>query len=140
VRAARAALTGFSLGWRVERLALLAEVRGSDQVRRWVPVADVDLGGVRTVGRGGLPVDLASGTLIDPEAGEVLARAGVSVVGVEPPVVVGRSLDRVAGAIWGPGTAQRWAAPELDADLLSQEWHRRRAEWVAPGDAAGRAV
>jgi 2'-5' RNA ligase len=140
VRAARAALTGCSVGWPVDRLTALAEIRGPDGVRRWVPAADVDLGGVRLVGRGGLPVELAGGTLIDPEAGAALAASGVAgVTGVasEPgsasKVVVARVQEKVAGAVWGPEPGQRWAGPDVDADLLSQEWHRRRADRAAAG-------
>jgi 2'-5' RNA ligase len=131
VRAARAALTGYRVGWRVDRLTALAELRGADRVRRWRPVADADLGGVRVVGRGGLPVELAGGTLLDPEAEAVLAGVGVGVApepaGCRPAsIVVARVEGRVAGVAWGPEPADRWAGPELEADLLSQEWHRRR--------------
>jgi 2'-5' RNA ligase len=135
LRAARAALTGYSAGWWVERLTALAEVRGPDGERCWRPVADVDLGGVRVVGRGGRPVELASGTLVDPEAAAVLAAGGVAVEPLRPPLVVtARVEERVAGAVWGPGPDQRWAGPDVDADLLSQDWHRRRAERAAEGD------
>ena len=50
-------------------MTLLTEVRTpGGGARRWVPLADVDLGGVRTLGRGGLPIELSCGTLLDPEA------------------------------------------------------------------------
>ena len=57
---------------RVEALHLL-EQRHDDRGRRWVPVADVVLGPPVIVGRGGLPTELHSGELVDPEAGAWLA-------------------------------------------------------------------
>jgi hypothetical protein len=145
VRAARAALADYRVTAPVGRVTALAEVRGPDGRRGWRPVADVDLGGVRVVGRGGLPVELASGTLVDPEALDVLRGAGVALAALPPPspagpVVLGRVEGRVAGAVWGPGPAQRWAGPELHADLLTAEWYGRHHEPVGsddPDDPAG---
>ena len=153
VRAARAALAGYRVTAPVGRLTALAEVRGADGRRCWRPVADVDLGGLRVVGRGGLPVELASGTLVDPEALDVLRNAGapeppdplgtvdaVDALDLPGPVVLARVEGRLAGAVWGPAPAQRWAGPELHADLLTAEWLGRQRQRMAPGDQPGRGL
>lgn len=67
LHAALVALAGYRTRWRPERITLLEERREADRVRRWRPVGDVDLGGVRVVGRGGLEWELTAGTLLDPE-------------------------------------------------------------------------
>ena len=51
----------------------LLEQRHTEVGRRWVPVADVALGPAVIVGRGGLPIELTSGELVDPEARAWLA-------------------------------------------------------------------
>jgi len=51
----------------------LLEQRHGPAGRRWVAVADVALGAPVIVGRGGLPTELTSGELVDPEAAAWLA-------------------------------------------------------------------
>ncbi|MPY92471.1 MAG: hypothetical protein GEV08_05200 [Acidimicrobiia bacterium] len=68
VHAATQALGSYRAQLDVVRVTVLAEGRDAQRRRRWAPVADADLGGVRDVGRGGLPTELAAGTLADPDA------------------------------------------------------------------------
>ena len=66
IRAALLALGSFAVPCAVDRVVMLEERRSQDRQRVWVPVADVWLDGVRTIGRGGLEVVLATGSLPDP--------------------------------------------------------------------------
>lgn len=74
--------------------------------RRWVPLADVDLDGVRVVGSGPMALALASGTVIDPD-GQALIQAGaapgppVPSGGDRPLVVTARRDGVVVGVAWG---------------------------------------
>ena len=131
IGAARLALAHVAIPTCLSRITLLTEVRAQGRgARRWVPLADVDLGGVRTLGRGGLPIELSCGTLLDPEARAVLdlpdplpggPPEGVSGAGGAV-VVVGRMADEVVGAAWGPGRGQRRVTGLLDGDVLSAAW------------------
>ena len=131
IGAARLALGHVEIPTCLSRVTLLTEVRAPGRgARRWVPLADVDLGGVRSLGRGGLPIELSCGTMLDPEARVALdlpdplpggspdevAGAGGAVV------VVGRMADEVVGAAWGPGRGQRRVTGLLDGDVLSAAW------------------
>jgi len=78
-----AALGSYRQEISVERVTVLEE--GSD--RTWEPVADAPLGGPRIVGRGGLPLELATGQVVDRDAAALLVaeRAGQLDVGGAPP-------------------------------------------------------
>jgi 2'-5' RNA ligase len=136
IRAARLALAHVAIPTCLNRVTLLAEVRAAGRgARRWVPLADVDLGGVRTLGRGGLPIELSCGTLLDPEARAVLDLPDPLPAG--PPeevsgaggtvVVVGRMAGEVVGAAWGPGRGQRRVTGFIDGNVLSAAWLDARA-------------
>lgn len=73
----------------------LLEAQGDDEggPRRWAPVADVELGAARVVGRGGLPLELTVSSVPDEGAG----RDRVAVTARRDGVVVGRATGRVAG-------------------------------------------
>ena len=133
ISAARLALAHVAIAVRFPRLTLLSEVRGQDRAgspdRRWEPIADVDLGGVRTLGRGGLPIELARGTLLDPEASAALDLPRHPVDPQEPDapgagdtVVVARLDGEVAGAAWGGEPGQRRVVGPVDGDVLSAAW------------------
>jgi 2'-5' RNA ligase len=57
----------------VDRLHLLQH-QDEPPPHPWRPVADVPLGPAVVVGRGGLPIELTPGELVDPEALDLLAR------------------------------------------------------------------
>lgn len=72
--AARVALRHFRGELVVERLTAMVERRHPEAgKRRWEAMADADLGGSRVVGRGGLPLELCTGTVLDPEVRRALA-------------------------------------------------------------------
>jgi 2'-5' RNA ligase len=71
--AGAAALADYLISLVVDRLHLLEERSGADGGRRWVPVADALFGPRVVVGRGSLPLELTTGSLVDPEAAEVLS-------------------------------------------------------------------
>lgn len=113
IPAAIAALSGFVVEVRFERVHLLQEQRHGDAHRGWVPVADAAFGPAIVVGRGGVELDLAVCTLLDPEATafEVASMAGAGLQpappagsrppGTEPVVVVARRRGEVVGVARG---------------------------------------
>ena len=66
------ALSGYVVELEVDRIHLLEERPGPDGGRRWVPFADARFEPRVVVGRGGLPLELTTGSLIDPEASALL--------------------------------------------------------------------
>lgn len=143
IRAARLALSAVAIPARLGRITLLSEVRAAGGDRRWVPFADVDLGGLRTLGRGGLPIELSRGTLLDPEARATLdlrvgsaadaapddaADADDGAGGTGPVVVVARMAGEVVGAAWGPDRRQRRSTDLIDGDVLGAAWLDARSE------------
>ncbi len=126
IRAAVLALGGYRSRLEVERVTVLAERRDADGRRLWRPVADVDLGGVRTIGRGGLPTELVAGTLVDPEVRATFPSVPDAVRG---PVVAARRQGAVVGVAWRGGA--RSAEPEV-ADLLAGE-----VAWLTGGAGRG---
>jgi 2'-5' RNA ligase len=144
IRAATLALAGYRASFTVDRLSVLSEQRDGDGVRRWRPLADVELGGVRLVGRGGLELELAGGTVLDPEARAVLAPASAADgeaghgpedgLGQPGVVVTARREGEVVGAAWQAGDDDPQVLVAASARRqgigthLSREldWHRRR--------------
>lgn len=88
----------------IDRLHVLEE-RHTEAGRRWIPVADVALGPPVVVGRGGLPWELTSGELIDPEAEAWLVATDTVVderpAGTRSLVTVARREETVVGVAWG---------------------------------------
>jgi 2'-5' RNA ligase len=70
--AGAAALADYVVELEIDRLHLLEEQSGPDGGRRWVPIADARFGPRVVVGRGSLPLELTTGSLVDPEARELL--------------------------------------------------------------------
>lgn len=66
--AALDALAGYLVEVTFDRLHLLEEQRGRHGRRVWVPVADAPFESPAIVGRGGIEIELARSTLVDPEA------------------------------------------------------------------------
>jgi 2'-5' RNA ligase len=100
-----AALDSYQQEITVERVTVLEE--GAD--RHWVPLADAPLGGPRIVGRGGLPVELSAGEVLDDEAAALLdaergrwAGGGSRPIRSTAPVVV---TARREGGLVGVATA-----------------------------------
>jgi len=96
--AAVAALSHYHRSVIFEGVHLLQEV-GHSSGRRWVPLADACLGPAAVIGRGGLALELARSTMLDPEAA---ALAGAVIADVtassRPPVVItGRREQSVVG-------------------------------------------
>jgi 2'-5' RNA ligase len=71
ISAATAVLDAFELTITCDRVVLLEEQHG-EAGRRWVPLADALLGPRTIVGRGGLPLELTTGHVVDPEAEALL--------------------------------------------------------------------
>ncbi len=94
-----AAVLEASAGWvgqpvRFDRMHLLDE-QHPPEGKRWVPIADVELGPRSIVGRGGLELELTPSELVDPEATAALAASSpdgpVSLDGPIGPSSMGRS-------------------------------------------------
>ena len=120
----------------IDRVHLLEE-RHTEDGRRWVPVADVALGPPAVVGRGGLPWELTTGELIDPEARGWLRAAGAEAeagpAGTRPLVTVARREEAVAGVAWGwtagpVAECVAWCVGVGDDDTAG---HLQAAWWAA---------
>jgi 2'-5' RNA ligase len=107
--AAIAALADYRVAVTFDRVHVLEE-RHLDEGRRWVPVADCPLAPPAVVGRGGLPLELTTSTLLDPQAARFeeaeLGEPGIAPtatrVDPEPPVVVvARRRGQVVGVARG---------------------------------------
>ncbi|MGI9034023.1 MAG: GNAT family N-acetyltransferase [Acidimicrobiales bacterium] len=118
--AAQAALCDYRTDVIFERIHLLQEGPG----RVWAPIADFALEAPAVVGRGGLPVELWVGDVLDPEAAELSAREwyvlGFTELGTALPherlVVTARREGRVAGVATGWG---RGGVAQLDNLVVS---------------------
>jgi 2'-5' RNA ligase len=75
-----AALDSYQEEITVTRVSVLEE--GED--RHWEPIADAPLGGPRIVGRGGLPLELAAGQVLDRDAASLLAAERAAHLGATP--------------------------------------------------------
>jgi 2'-5' RNA ligase len=71
LHAAVTALRDYTASVTFDGVHLLQEVR-DDRGRRWMPIAAYRFGEPIVVGRGGLPVDLFVGDILDPEARDLL--------------------------------------------------------------------
>lgn len=97
------------------RLHLLEEVRRADGVRVWEPIADMGFEPPAVVGRGGLPVELTTSELLDPEAAEVLASVLPGAAAAPPAAVVTARRD---GAVVGVAIG-RQSGPELELEAVA---------------------
>jgi 2'-5' RNA ligase len=101
---------------RFERIHLLDEQHPSEG-KRWVPVADVELGPRSIVGRGGLELELTPSELVDPEAaaaagiGESARPPDTGVAWPRPLVVAARCEGEVVGLARGATDGRTDAAP-----------------------------
>jgi 2'-5' RNA ligase len=125
---------------RIGSVHLLQERHDGDR-RRWRPIADVALGAPVIVGRGGLPVELTPGDLVDPEALDTSGASPAEVPpGARPLVVAARSEGAVVGVArgWTAGPvselADVWVA-EADSGI---ERHLRAA-WLSAAAVRGSA-
>lgn len=123
--AAITALADYRIEVTFDRLHVLEE-RRFDEGRRWVPAAEHRLGPPAIVGRGGLPLELATSRLVDPQARRFEAEEGSppdegSAGDIRPPdgsavVVVARRHGRVVGVARGRATVD---GPELTSILVA---------------------
>lgn len=130
IRAAITALGDYAVPCTVDRVVMLEERRDSARQHRvWEPMADVWLGGVRTVGRGGIELVLATGSRADPLAlalsrdlegdGPVVAAwdgSGTLLGAVRPGVAPAVTAE---GELWG-------VADHLEAELAFRIAQRYR--------------
>lgn len=133
IAAALDLLGGYRAPLPVGRLTVLVKRRHPEMASRWEPAADVELDGVRTVGGGGpLALELATGTLVDPETAAWLAAVAPEQGPVGP--------DGLAGPSGLVVTARRQGAVVgLALDTVdAPEPARRPAPWVFVDPAARR--
>ena len=105
IAAAQVAMSGFRTDVTFDRVHLLQEGPG----RVWAPVADFELSPPAVVGRGGLPLELRVGDVLDPEARDFSLREwhvlGLSELGVPLPherlAIVARREGQVTGVAAG---------------------------------------
>ncbi len=123
----------------IDRLYLLRQ--HAEPPHRWLPVADVALQPMIIVGRGGLPVELTPGELIDLEALEVLAEMrgsepATAPEGTRPLVVVARRDDVVVGLAegWTAGPVAELLAVHSAHPTDGTDEHLRAAWWSAAAD------
>lgn len=132
IEAAARGLGAYEVRVEVGEVTLLEEVR-DERGRRWVPLADAPLGGPAVVGRGGLPVELSVGRIVDPAAATLVPAhaadpchdpAGPSAQ--EPLVVTARREGTVLGLAAG------WTSGACGAVRLVAV-----SDAVAPGEQVG---
>lgn len=122
-----------------DRLHLLQQQ--PEPPHRWIPVADVRLQQAIIVGRGGLPLELTPGEIVDPEA--LAARADMR--GPEPAtapeatcplVVVARRDQAVVGLAegWTAGPVAELVAVHAVDPADGTDEHLRAAWWSAAAD------
>jgi 2'-5' RNA ligase len=112
IPAALAALADYSAGVTLERVHLLREEPG----RAWRPIADAPFGPPAVIGRGGLPLELATTERLDPEAAALEPATHL--------VVTARRDGRVVGA----ATASLAVHPDhrdegVEEHLRARLWH-----------------
>jgi len=78
IATAVAALDRYAVTVSIDRVVLLVERSDPGEGRRWRPLADAALGPASVVGRGGLPLELVRGRVVDPEAAALADQAGVA--------------------------------------------------------------
>jgi 2'-5' RNA ligase/ribosomal protein S18 acetylase RimI-like enzyme len=113
IAAGLVALADYQVPVTVDRVHLLQELEG----RRWVAIADAPLGPPAIIGRGGLPLELSVGEILDPEAAAYFAASwdqhlrvsyGESATRQRPYVVVARREGAVVGVATGTTDDQAW--------------------------------
>lgn len=100
IAAAQVALSSFGARMPVDRVCLLQEGAG----RVWGPVADCELSAPAVIGRGGLPVELTVGGILDREASALVRAcepAGTPPSAGEALVIAARREGRVVGVAAG---------------------------------------
>jgi 2'-5' RNA ligase len=129
IEAALLALRDYRVEVRVEEISLLQE--GPSPARAWTPVADASFGPLAVVGRGGWPVELATSTIVDPEASALLGLTGPSLPpGVRGRVVTARRDGAVVGVAAGWQRGHEAAIEQLvvaTGELADVERHLRAA-------------
>lgn len=132
LEAAARGLGSYEVEVELGEVTLLEEVR-DERGRRWAPLADAPLGGPAVVARGGLPVELSAGRIIDPEAAALVPAHAVDPcrnpdgpAGQEPLVVTARREGAPLGlaAGWSSG-----ACGEVRLVAVSDA--------IAPGEQVG---
>jgi 2'-5' RNA ligase len=101
IAATCAALTDYRVTVEIEAVHVLEEGPG----RLWAAISDPPLGRPVVVGRGGLPIELTRGAVVDPEAAALSPVAGAP-AGTTPVVVTARRESRVVGVLQG------WTGPD----------------------------
>ncbi|GAC1316393.1 MAG: hypothetical protein NVSMB16_13260 [Acidimicrobiales bacterium] len=111
-------LHAFRASVTIERIQLLCEEPG----RQWSTLAEMDLGGPRIVGRGGLELEISRTARLDPEAAEAFERAWeshrVSSYGSLPPAAPFAVAARREGAVVGVATGVAEDGGELWLERL----------------------
>jgi 2'-5' RNA ligase len=123
--AGAAALADYEVEVGVDRLHLMEEVTMPEGGRRWVPIADACLGPRVVVGRGGLPLELTTGSQVDPEAVGLLP---------PPPDPDRRPEDRIVV------TARRADTAEVVGVAVGPAGHGSPEVLVVAPSAAGEGV
>ncbi len=144
IEAARQALSDYRADARIEAVTMLQE--GSD--RSWRPVADYALGEVAVIGRGGLALELAESSVVDPQAAELAGdgsdagEGGLVITARRDGSVVGVATGRVGGAhailegLVVAGEARRQGVGRHLLDRFAHAAHRRDARVVEAQNGA----
>ena len=122
IAAAVAALEDYSAAVTFDVLMVLEE----QPDHAWVPVMDVPLGPPVIVGRGGLPLELTPGTVVDLEAALVATARSPVPPGATPLVVTARRDGRVVGVLqgWTAAGGGRITAVDVAAEAAADEVDR----------------
>ena len=122
IPAAVAALADYRADVVFEWVHVLEEHRD----RVWRPIADVRLGPPVIVGRGGLPLELTPGTVVDPEASALVGDPAPAEPEAVPLVVTARREGRVVGVLqgWTARASGQVTSIVVAADAASDEVDR----------------
>ena len=111
-------LHAFHAAVTIERIQVLCEESG----RQWKTLIEMDLGGPRIVGRGGLELEISRAARLDPDAVEASERAWeshrLSSHGPVPPVTPYAVTARREGSVVGVATGTAEDGEELSIELL----------------------
>jgi 2'-5' RNA ligase len=134
IAAALEALRDYSVEVRIDRLHLLRD--HADGPRRWNPVADAVFERPLVLGTGGLPMEISTSALADPEVAPLFGTEPVEAPpGAQPIVVVARREREVIAAARGWLAAGEPTLVEFVGDPDAERQLLKGATWSIVGRA-----